>query len=161
MKTLFVSLLLVFTQLASGSELSLRTVTQPLYLHGSESDPRISFEPVPYMTFGSDPEWRFIAIATPFFPPAGGATKSQNVNLTSLYQILVEGSYKKDSQDLLVTIDASKAIQPEGYPFTIEQVIDAVTTCVKIMYPPRPPDDGVLEIAVVRPKPKAKAGAKK
>ena len=159
MKTLLTLLLIAFTHMASGSELRLTAVTQPLYLHGSESDPRISFESVPYITFGADPEWRFGAISVPFVPPAGGSAKSQDVNLTSLYHILVDGTYKKDSQDMLVTIDASKAIQPEGYPFTIEQVIDAVTTCVKIMYPPRPPDEGVLEIAVTRPK--SKAGAKK
>ena len=39
-----------------------------------------------------------------------------------------------NGKDVLVTIDASKAAQPEGYPFSIEQVIDAVATCVKIMY---------------------------
>lgn len=55
---------------------------------------------------------------------------------------------------MLVTVDASKAIQPEGYPFTIEQVIDAVVTCVKIMYPPRPADEGALEIVITRPEKK-------
>ncbi len=38
----------------------------------------------------------------------------------------------------VVTIDASKAKVPEGYPFTIAQVIDAVETCAKLMYPASP-----------------------
>ena len=53
---------------------------------------------------------------------------------------------------MLVTIDASKAAQPEGYPFSVEQVIDAVATCVKIMYPDRPADEGALKISVRKAK---------
>ena len=147
MKPLLLALLLT-AQLASGSLLRIETVTQPLYLHGSDSDPRIRFEPVPYVTFASDPEWRFSAISVPFTPPASGSWKPHDVNLASAYRIAVEGNYKEDGKDILVGIDASKAVRPEGYPFTIEQVIDAVVTCVKIMYPPLPADEGSLEIAI-------------
>ena len=84
--------------------------------------------------------------------------QSHDVNLVSFYRIAAHGTYKKNDKDFLVTVDASKAIQPEGYPFTVDQVIDAVVTCVKIMYPHRPSDEkGVLEIVISRAGDKPKA----
>lgn len=148
---LIVLILLSFANLASATQLRIETVTQPLYLHGSDSEPRISFQNVPYVTFASDPEWRFPAISTPFIPPGDKTVPREDVNLASLYKITVEGTYKDGDKDLLVKVDASKAIRPEGYPFTVEQVIDAVTTCVKTMCPAGPPEDGVLEIVIKRP----------
>src|SRR5258707_11525563 len=142
------SLLLVTMHIAFASELGLTSVTQPLYLHGSESDSRIAFESVPYVTSAADPEWRFSAISVPFIPPTSGSWRAHDVNLASIYHIVVNGTYAENSKDMLVTIDASKAPKPEGYPFNIEQVIDAVVTCVKIMYPERPPDEGALKISV-------------
>ena len=65
-------LFVIVAPLLFGSQLGLTTVTQPLYLHGSESEPRISLEPVPYVTSESDPEWRFSAICVPFVPPSRG-----------------------------------------------------------------------------------------
>jgi hypothetical protein len=139
-------LLLVTIQLSLASELRLTSVTQPLYLHGSESDSRIAFESVPYVTFGADPEWRFSAISVPFIPPTGGSWRAHDVNLASIYHIVVDGTYADNDKDVLVTIDASKAAQPEGYPFS------AVATCVKIMYPERALDEGALKISVRRGK---------
>lgn len=156
MKSIFI-ILLSCAQFTSGSQLRIETVTQPLYLHGSESDSLISFQAVPYVTFASDPEWRFPAISSPFIPPSDSSSPSHDVNLASLYRIAIHGTYKKNDKDFLVTVDASKAIQPEGYPFTVDQVIDAVVTCVKIMYPHRPSDEGVLEIVISRGGGKPKA----
>ena len=141
-------LFIVVPPLLFGSELGLTTVTQPLYLHGSDSDSRISLEPVPYVTSESDPEWRFSAICVPFVPPTRGSWRAHDINLASIYRITVEGTYGKDGKDVLVSVDASKATQPEGYPFTLDQVIDAVVTCVKIMYPQRPADEGSLKISI-------------
>ena len=147
---LITSLFLVVAPLLFGSELGLTTVTQPLYLHGSESDSRISLEPVPYVTSESDPEWRFSAISVPFVPPTRGSWRAHDINLASLYRITVDGTYGEDTKDILVNVDASKATQPEGYPFTVEQVIQAVVTCVQIMYPQRPLDEGALKISIRR-----------
>ena len=144
------SLLLATMHIAFASELGLMSVTQPLYLHGSDADPRIAFQSVPYVTSAADPEWRFSAISVPFIPPTNGSWRAHDVNLASIYHIAVNGTYAENGKDVLVNIDASKAAQPEGYPFTVEQVIDAVATCVKIMYPERPPDEGALKISVIR-----------
>jgi len=121
-----------------ASQLALTTVTQPLYLHGSDTDPLIAFVEVPFATSNADPEWRFPAISTAFTPATDGSWKeAHDVNLASVYGIKVSGSYNEDNTVMQVTIDATEAKQPEGYPFTIAQVIDAVTTCVKTMVPIR------------------------
>jgi hypothetical protein len=135
----------------SASQLSLTSVKQATYLHGSETDPAIHIIDVPFATSHADPEWRFTAISKPFIPATDGSwNQPHDVNLASLYGIKVEGASVADSQDVNVTIDATKAKVPEGYPFTLAQVIDSVTTCVKLMYPPKPEDDGKLVIKVVK-----------
>ncbi len=156
MKPLFFALLLCFAPVASGSVLRLDSISLPLYLHGSEADPRISIVAVPYVTFYADPEWCFSALSKPFVPPTDGTWKPHDVNLASVYGIVVSGTYKDNNMDMVVTIDASKASVPEGYPFTIEQVITAVDTCVKLAYPSRPADEGALEIVITRAKAKSK-----
>ena len=40
---------------------------------------------------------------------------------------------------------------PEGYPFTIVQVIKSVETCVRLMDPTEPDTDGKLEIEIIMP----------
>ncbi len=157
MKLLFSALFLSLAPFTSGSELRLDSISLPLYLHGSDTDPRISIVAVPFATFYAEPEWHFSAIAKPFVPPTDGTWERHDVNLVSQYGIQVSGDYKENGKDMLVTIDASKAVVPEGYPFTIEQVIDAASTCVKLAYPERPHEEGTLEIAIARPKKRAKS----
>ena len=155
--------LLLLTTLAtsvSASHLGLTSVKQPVYLIGTESDSVIRIVDVPFATMGADPEWRFTAICRPFVPATDGSWREpHDVNLASLYGITVVGTYKKDSRDVEVVIDASKAAVPPRYPFTIEQVIDAVTTCVKLMYPAKPEEEGKLEIKVISPKTQAQQAA--
>lgn len=50
---------------------------------------------------------------------------------------------------MTITIDASSAKKPEGYPFTIEQVTDAVMTCVKLMTPIVPENERKMIIKVL------------
>ncbi len=148
---LLVSIFVV--QTAFCTSLRLTEVAQPLYLHGSDTDPVISFQDVPFVTSTSDPEWRFGAIAVPCVPSTDSASGAGDINITSVYKIRVTGTYAYDNKELVVTIDASDAEVPDGYPFTMEQAIDAVETCVKIMYPQRPPDEGSLRIIHVLPRP--------
>jgi hypothetical protein len=161
MKTILFAILLCLAPLASGTQLRIVSVVQPLYLLGTESETVIDFQRVMFVTSYSDPEWRFGAISTPFIPPSDGSWKKpHDVNLASLYKISVEGLFKENNQDMVVTIDASKAVRPEDYPFTIEEVIDAITTCVKMMYPVKPAEDGKFEIKVIRPAAKKPAAKK-
>jgi len=150
---LALALLATMVTSVSASLLGLTSVKQPLYLIGTDSDPVIRIADVPFVTRWSDPEWRFTAICRPFVPATDGSWKEpQDVNLASLYGITVVGTSRKDSVDIEVVIDASRAAVPPRCPFTIEQVVDAVTTCVKLMYPAKPKEEGKLEIKVISPK---------
>jgi hypothetical protein len=143
----------LFAMPLHGSQLSLRSVKQPLYLQGGDESPGISITSVPFVSQYADPEWRFSAISQPFIPcKDSGWQTPQDVNLVSLYGIKITGTNAKNSRDMEVTIDASQAKIPEGYPFTLEQVTDAAATCVKLMYPARPKDEGALQITVIPPK---------
>ncbi|MGJ8633266.1 MAG: hypothetical protein ACSHX7_05040 [Luteolibacter sp.] len=150
MKFLILAITLLQPLFATG--LSLRTVKQPLFLVEADQSTVIKITDVPFITYYSDPEWRFSAISQPFIPSKDSSWETpHDINLTSLYGISVLGTYKDDSNDFLVTIDASKAKAPEAYPFTIEQVIDSVQTCVKLMYPTVPKEEGVLIIKIINP----------
>jgi hypothetical protein len=136
-----------------ASQLSLRSVKQPLYLHGGDEDTTIRITDVPIVSYFADPEWRFSAISNPFVPASDGGWKTPgDVNLVSLYGVKITGTYAKGGQDMEVVIDATAAKVPEGYPFTIGQVTDAAETCVKLMYPARPEKEGKLLITFTPPK---------
>ena len=150
LRSLLALALLGSVPVLSASLLRMETVTQPLYLHGSDMETRIVFQAVPFITHHSEPEWRFPAISAPCIPSTAPSRPPQDVNLASLYRISAAGTYKPESHDLKVTIDASKAVRPEEYPFTIDQVVDAVVTCVRLMYPERPPGEGALEVEILR-----------
>lgn len=136
-----------------ASQLSLRSVKQPLYLQGGDEDSSIRITDVPIVSNFADPEWRFSAISMPFVPANDGGWKTpSDANLVSLYGVKISGTYAKGNRDMAVVIDAAAAKIPEGYPFTIGQVIDAAETCVKLMYPARPEPEGRLGITVILPK---------
>ena len=117
---------------ASATLLSLRSVKQATYLHGSDEDAVIRIIDVPFVSHFSDPEWRFSAICKPFVPATDNSWKQpKDVNLASLYGITVSG--EQNGSDVKVVVDASKAKAPDGYSFTIEAVTDAVVTCVKLI----------------------------
>ncbi|MEN8200584.1 MAG: hypothetical protein ABFR63_10990, partial [Thermodesulfobacteriota bacterium] len=145
--------LVLFTQIALSTQLGLRTVYQPLYLHGSEDDAVIRIKEVPIASYYSDPEWRFSAICLPYVPPSHDPKKSYgNVNLASLYGITVHGTYIVGAHpDVKVVVDATKARVPEGYPFSIDQVVDSVVACVRLMFPSAPKGEGALSIEVLEP----------
>ena len=152
---LLIALFCCITHLAIGSILRIQSVVLPLYLHGAESDTEISFEPIQFVTALADPEVRYSAIETPYIPPVIGDSKPGDINMVSKYRIAIEAAYAEDNKTMVVTIDATKAARPEGYPFTIDEIIDAATTCVKLATPPRPAEDGGLKINVKRPNVKA------
>jgi hypothetical protein len=149
------STLVLLVTLASASQLGLMTVKQPLYMHGSDTDPEIRITDVPVASSGSFPESLFAAIHAPFIPPTDGSWKEpEDVNMTSRYGIRVSASEDSAGDALVweITVDASKATQPEGYPFTVAQVIDSTLTCVKVMCPHKPEDEHKVKIHVLRAK---------
>lgn len=154
MKSLAKLLFLFFVSAISATELGIRTVKQPIYLHGADTDTVIRIIDVPYVTASASPEAEISAICHPFIPPSGKSWRNpHDINIASIYGITTDlvQDFNKKIPEGKVAIDASKARQPEGYPFTVEQVIDSVTTCIKLMMPPRPDDGYKLTIEVIRP----------
>lgn len=150
-------LLLVLTCVtlsAQATTLGLMTVKMPVYLHGSDGDTQIDIIDVPVINAFALPESLYTAITHSFVPTSvSEGVKPENVNVAAEYGI--KASMEEKGEDLphwIITIDASAAKKPEGYPFTIEQVTDAVVTCVKMMTPVVPEDERKLTIKVVTKK---------
>lgn len=144
-------ILSALTLQAFSGQFRLGSVMMPIYTHTDE-DAKIQLVNVPFATGSSDPEWRFSAISKPFTPATDSSTWTpQDVNLASRYGIKVSGGYINKSLDVQVIIDATKAKVPETYPFSIAQVIDSVTTCVKMMFPAQPQGQPKLTIEILQP----------
>lgn len=140
------------TTITHATSLGLMTVKQPIYMHGSDGDVEIRILDVHVASSLAAPEGFYPAITLPYVPVTDGSWKEpEDVNIASRYGIRVSAD-GSDGSNTVVTIDASKAKAPEGYPFTVEQVIDCVTTCVKLMTPVRPEDEQKLTLKVIRPK---------
>ena len=150
-----IALFTLLSTLANATQLGMVIVKQPLYLHGSDSDVQIRIVDVPVAYSTSYPESYFAAIYLPFIPATNGSWKHPtDVNMASVYGIKVSASEGSTGSvaEWKIIIDASTSKQPDGYPFTIEQVIDATMTCIKVMCPPKPESEHKITIEVIRPK---------
>jgi len=150
MKTI-ITLILIMTFPVFASGIRLTSIKQVIWLKNSDEDSGMLIRSVPFVTAGADPEWRFSAISSPFIPPSDSSWhRPSDINLASLYGIVVTGTYKKNSKDVEAIIDLSNAKVPEGYPYTLEQVTKQVEECVRLMYPNNPKIDSKLEIKVIK-----------
>lgn len=155
------TILFVFTCVAlsvHATTLGLETVKMPVYLHGSDGDSMIKLIDVPIMNASALPESRYSSITHAFVPTSVSKwVKPTNINIAHEYGITASMEEKEegDLPHWVITVDASTAKRPEGYPFTIEQVTDAVVTCVKLMTPTVPEDERKVTIKVLP----TKAGA--
>ena len=141
--------MMTFSASASGIQLS--SVKQVTWLQDSDEDRGMWIRDVPFVTAGASPEWFFSAISTPFIPVSDGSwRKSHDINLASIYGIVVSGTYKKNNKDVEAVIDLTKAKVPKGYPYTLEQVTEQVKKCVELMYPYNPKVDSKLEIKILK-----------
>ena len=138
----------------------LDSIYMPLYYHGSDTDPKIRTLSVPYAVYSCEPEWRAAAMSRPYIPPALEANhQPSDVNLISLYGIkisadlVVDEAKRTSGPDVTITLDASAAAHPEGYPFSIEEAIEAARTCIRLNFPDRDPGKGRVEIKVLPPSP--------
>jgi hypothetical protein len=156
-KFLFVFLVLGAVSLPATQK-RLASISLPVYYHGSDTDPKIENVPVPYAVYSSEPEWIGAALSKPYIPPAIEANHQPgDVNLLSLYGIkvsvdlVVEKAKRTSGPDVIVTIDASKAARPDGYPFSPEEVIKAARDCIPLNIP----EAGMrrVNIRVIEPSP--------
>ena len=135
-----------------ATTLGLLMVKMPIYLHGSDSDTQIQILDIPVMNASDSNEAIYGAICHSFIPPStSGKGTAPDINIASQYGIDVsyEDTQVGDIFHVTITVDASSAKRPEGYPFTVEQVADAVATCVKMMTPIVPEDEKKVTIKVL------------
>jgi hypothetical protein len=153
MKALALALAVVLAStITHSTSLGLMTVKQPIYFHGSDGDVVIRILDVHVASWAAHPEGFYAAITLPYVPVTDGSWKEPtNINVAVQYGIGVRAD-GNDPDHTVVTIDASNAKVPKDYPFTIEQVIDSVTTCVKLMSPTRPESEHKLTLKVIQPK---------
>ncbi len=154
MKRYILATILLLMHPCFATSLGIVIVKQPIYLHGGEADVEIQIRDIPYVTASDTNEARFAAICSSFIPPSGSTWKQpHDINIASLYGISVSLDEQRGPKGVTakIVIDARHACRPEGYPFTIDQVIDSVTTCVKCMSPQRPEDEYHLIIEVLHP----------
>lgn len=153
MKILLLSLSIVLGLVCArvqATTLGLGTLKLPVYLHGSDSDTYLQIIDVPFVAGGASPEWWVHALGVPFVPPSDKYWREKSdVNMVSRYGISIACKVGNFDEDFVVTIDATTAKAPEGYPFTIEQVVDSAATCVRLMYPDRPKGEGRLAIKII------------
>lgn len=139
---------------SEATSLGMFTVKMPLYLHGSDGDPLIEIADVPFVSSYASPEGTYAAITKSFTPPTDGSWKDkEDVNIASVYGIKVEATEdgEGDVSHLIITVNATTAKAPEDYPFTVQQVTDAVVTCVRLMTPIRPADEQKVTVKVLEP----------
>lgn len=152
MKTI-ITILFLSIGVAHASLLGLIHVKQPLYLPNSDGGPEILVMDVVVATSTASPCGDLAAIAVPFTPPTDGSwTRPTNVNLTSLCGIKVTAN-EGTSRMLEVVIDATSANIPVGVPFTLDQVIESVSKCVKLVATSKGFSSERLELKIRRPKP--------
>lgn len=134
-----------------ATSLGMMIVKMPIYVHASDGDAEIQITDVPFVTAGAVPESRYSAICHSFVPPHEMWNDPEDVNIASVYGIKIDTTVdtKDDIMVITVVVDARDAKRPEGYPFTVAQVADAVVSCAKAMTPIRPEDEEVVQIKVV------------
>jgi len=64
----------------------------------------------------------------------GSWNSKQDVNLISVYGFKLSYKQIEGSKNYRLTIDASKAKAPEGYPFSVQQVLDRIKICAPLNF---------------------------
>ena len=117
-----------------ATQVTVQSVMMPVYLHGADEDEQIRIMSVPIITYNGNLEELCGNICRSFIPPSPRDRIKNNVNVGFEYGIRVSMEYAREKGlPNTIIINASAAKRPEGYPFTIEQVTESVTTCVKQM----------------------------
>ncbi len=123
---------LISTPFARASQPTLQSVLQPLWYHLTAADQLIQFMEVPKIFTGADRDQALPLIHSPTRVSEGGP----DLNLISRYGLQLSGTSQPPHGIVpKITIDATKASQPENYPFTVEEVVLAAVKCIRDMFP--------------------------
>jgi hypothetical protein len=119
---------------AHASELRLTFLHLPVYFH-SDTDPELTKLSVPFVTSYASPEARLGAMSLPYRPHHDASWKTQeDINLISVYGFLMTYAPITGTPDYRLTIDVSTAKAPEGYPFSVQDVLEMIKLCAPLNY---------------------------
>lgn len=134
MKKLLFALLL-FTSPVFGTQLGMRFVYIPIYIKHNAVDfanpHKVSF--VSHSSYiDSELSW----MRRPHIPHHdSGWKKPTDVNLISLYAISIDIESIANSKNKLFVIDISKAVEPDGIPFSLQQIVDLIKESARLNFP--------------------------
>jgi len=134
MRSLILSLVLL-TGLSLGSTTTFLVVKMPVCLvdEGNGNPPIIILD-VPVLRSQGAPDADFGFICSEHKPRSiAGWVEPYNVNVAVMYGITIESKLSPKNDLLTITIDASKAKRPEDMVHSVDDVIDAVEKCVRLM----------------------------
>jgi hypothetical protein len=135
---------------AHASELRLTFLHLPVYFL-SDTDPELTKLSVPFVTSYASPEALLGAMNLPYRPHHDASWRTQeDINLISVYGFQLEYAPISGSKDYRLTIDTSKAKAPDGYPFSVQDVLEKIKLCAPLNY--NADKDSKLLIEVAEPK---------
>lgn len=130
----FTLILLISTITSWGSGTRWINVSLPTHVLFVDEGDSGGVTEVPCVTSSSSSFERIVSVMNlPYIPHHGNWNQPKDTNLVTLYKISISGRIHGESEKrmLEITIDCRKAVRPEGYPFTIDEVIGQVKKCVK------------------------------
>ena len=134
MRTIFFVLYLL-TGFAAASTTTFLMVKMPVSLvDEGEGNPPIIILDVPILRSGGAPEQDFGYITSEHKPRSEAKwVEPYNVNVAAMYGIKIHSALSPNNDQLTITIDASTAKKPEDIHHSINDVMDAVEKCVRLM----------------------------
>ncbi len=130
----------------------MEVVKQVVYLEGGAQEDKLRIVDVPVVTAYAFPESLLAAMVKPFTPITDESWKEpKNVNIVAAYGIKLSGDYEDGGDKYRVTINLSEAAAPnKHYPFSVEEVVAKLETCLKQMWQGNEEIYGKLDIQWVK-----------
>ncbi len=134
MRTIFLSLLLLSASAAASTTTFLMVKMPVCLVDEGDGNPPIIILDVPVLRSGGAPDCDFGYISSEYKPRSAAKwVEPYNVNVAVMYGIKIATSLAPANDQLTITIDASSAKKPEDMEHSIEQVLDVVEKCVRLM----------------------------
>ena len=132
------ALLLAFSSITLwGSGTRWATVHLPVHVLFIDEGPPGGITEVPIVTSETATFERVINVMNaPYVPHHTNWNVPSDTNLITLYGITITGAVDKESdpkdRKIIVTIDCSNSVIPNGYGLTLDQVVEKVRECVTL-----------------------------
>ena len=118
-----------------GTQLGMRFVYIPIYIEnnarGDANPHKISF-----VSHGASEDTELAWMGRPHIPHHdSGWRKPADINLISLYKISIGIDRIANSKNRFFVINISKAVKPDGIPFTLQHVVELVRESARLTFP--------------------------